>query len=225
MINTTKGELVFLKTGEELHESVLAALHDASSWMLQAYQLQDIDLSVVTTKNYLEAAFPAHIQRFVLRDVGKRFDEQYVGDVLAFVSASVGHCSPNLYAAVTRTPLIASDGREEYRKSYLPSLRRGFSTFLVALHVHAAIVLPFSFCWPRGYYLGAKGAITGTRNLCPLKYLPEMLRFMRSFDYREGAQQAEDVFSAYTSKQRERFVWMFQRLTICVDAHRKVPGF
>lgn len=214
MINTTKSELVFLQTGEELHKSVVAALSDASKWVLQAYELQDLDLSAVTTKSHLEAALPAHIERFILREGGAHFDEQYVRDVFAFVSTNVGHCSPNLYAAVTRSPFVTSSGKSVYRKSYLPPLRRGFSTFLIALHIRRAIVLPFSFQWPRGLDLGYKGATVGKRELCPLEHLPELLRFIRSLDYREGAQQTEDVFNTYNSKQRERLVWMSQRLII-----------
>lgn len=213
MINTTKSDLVFIQTGEELHASIVAALRDASKWVLQAYGLQDIDLSTVTTKSHLEAALPAHVERFILGDGGAHFDEQYVKDVFAFVSANIGDCSLDLYAAVTRTQLNTGRNRG-YRKAYLPPLRRGFSAFLVALHVRRAIVLPFSFQWPRGLDLGYKGAILGKRELCPLEHLPELLRFIRSLDYREGAQQTEDVFNAYNSKQRERLVWMGQRLII-----------
>lgn len=111
MINTTKGELVFLQTGDELHASVLAALLDASNWVLQAYGLQDIELSAVTTKTYLEAALPAHIERYILRDSDAYFDEQYVKDVFAFTNVREGHCPPNQYAAVTRS-------QGGYRKSY-----------------------------------------------------------------------------------------------------------
>lgn len=207
MINATKGELVFLQTSEELQESIVAALQDASNWVLQAYGLQGIDLSAVTTKSHLEAALPAHIERFILRDGAARFDEQYVQDVFAFTSASEGHCSPNLYAAVTRS-------QGGYRKSYLPPLRRGFSTFLIALHVRRAIVLPFSFQWPWALELGTKGRIVGKRELCPLEQIPELLRFIRSVDYREGAPQTEEVFDTYNSKQRERLVWVCQRLII-----------
>jgi len=207
MINTTKGELVFLQTGDELHASVLAALLDASNWVLQAYGLQDIELSAVTTKTYLEAALPAHIERFILRDSDAYFDEQYVKDVFAFTNVREGHCPPNQYAAVTRS-------QGGYRKSYLPPLRRGFSTFLIALHVRRAIVLPFSFQWPWALESRSNRSISGRRELCPLDQLPELLRFIRSVNYREGVHQTEEVFNAYTSKQRERLVWVCQRLIV-----------
>ncbi len=209
MINTTKGEIVFLQTGKELHESIVAALRDASKWLLEAYGLQNLDLSTVTTKNYLVVALPAHIERFILRKDSDAFDEQYVNDVLAFILIEEGHCSPSLYAAVTRI-----DGPKEYRKAYLPALRRGFSVFLVALHTRRAIVLPYAFQWPWGFNFGPGSENRAKRELCPLGYLPELLRFMRSLYAREGAQQTEDIFNAYSVKQRERLVWTVQHFII-----------
>lgn len=209
MINITKGEIVFVQTGKELHESIVAALRDAHKWLLEAYGLQNLDLSTVTTKNYLAVALPAHIERFILRDGSEAFDEQYVNDVLAFTFLEEGHCSPSLYAAVTRI-----DDPKEYRKAYLPALRRGFSVFLVALHTRRAIVLPYSFQWPWGFNFGPGHENRAKRELCPLEYLPELLRFMRSLYYREGAQQTEEVFNAYSVKQRERLVWTVQHFII-----------
>lgn len=209
MINITKGDIVFVQTGKELHESIVAALRDASKWLLEAYELQNLDLSTVTTKNQLAAALPAYIERFILREGSEAFDDQYVKDVLAFTFIEEGHCSPSLYAAVTRI-----GDTKGYRKAYLPALRRGFSVFLVALHIRRAIVLPYAFQWPWGFYFGPAREILAKRELCPLEYLPELLRFMRSLYSREGAQQAEDVFNAYTVKQRERLVWTVQRFII-----------
>ena len=209
MINTTKGEIVFVQTGSELHTSVVAAIRDASKWLLEAYGLQNLRLSEVTTKSYVSVAFPAFVERFILRNASDNFDSRYVKDVLAFTTIEEGHCSPSLYAAVTR---IA--GTEKYRKAYLPALRRGFSTVLVALHIRRAIVLPHSFKWPMGLELGENRKVLGRRELCPLESLPELLRLMRSVDYREGAKQTEDVFSAYTLKQRERLVSTVHRLIV-----------
>lgn len=207
MINTTKGELVFLQTGKELHANIVAALRDASRWVLDAYGLQGIDLSAVTTKNHIEAALPAHVELFILKKGETHFDEQYVNEVFTFVSAKEGHCPPNLYTTVTQS-------QSGYRKSYLPPLRRGFSTFLIALHIRRAIVLPFSFQWPWAFETGSKGKMVRKRELLPLHGLPELLRFIRSVDYREGAPQTEEVFNAYNSKQRERLVWVCQRLIV-----------
>lgn len=209
MINTTKDEIAFVQTGEKLHSSIAAALRDASKWLLEAYELENLNLSTVTTKNYVSVAFPAFVEQFILRDVSEKFGTQYVKDVFAFTSIEEGHCSPNLYAAVTRV-----GGAEKYRKAYLPALRRGFSTLLVALHIRRAIVLPHSFRWPMGLDLGENRKVLRRRELCPLEYLPELLRFMRSVDYREGAQQTEDVFNAYTMKQRDRLVSTVQRLIV-----------
>lgn len=210
MINTSKGDLVFIRTGEKLNASIVEALRQASKWMLQSYGLQDIDLFTVTTKNHLEAAMPAHTEQFILKDGGTDLGEQYLKDVFAFINTT-GHCEPSLYAAVTRQ---TNTENRVYRKAYLPPLRRGFSVFLIALHIRRAIVLPFSFQWPYGVELGYKGRISGRRELIPKEELPELLRLMRSVDYRDGAHQTEAVFDTYTSKQRERLVWMGQRLII-----------
>lgn len=213
MINTTESDLVILQTVEDLRPNIVAALRDASKWVLEAYGLQHIDLSAVTTKNHLEASLPAHIERFILKDGVTTLNEQYVKDVFAFVSVDGGHCTPTLYASVTGTASTPA-GQHAYRKAYLPPLRRGFSAFLIALHIRRAIVLPFSFQWPWRLELGRKGAVLGKHELCPLRHLPELLRFIRSVDYREGAAQSEEIFTAYNSKQRERLVWLTQRLII-----------
>lgn len=113
MINTTKGEIVFIQTGESLHTSVVGALRDAHKWILEAYELQNLNLSTVTTKYNVEAALPAHIERFILREGSGGFDEQYVKDVLAFTYIESGCCSTSLYAAVTRIK-----DPNDYRKAY-----------------------------------------------------------------------------------------------------------
>ncbi|RFB70835.1 MULTISPECIES: hypothetical protein [unclassified Herbaspirillum] len=213
MINATKGEVVIIQSGKDLQRSVVAALQEASSWILQSYGLQDIALNTVSTKTHFNAALPAFAQQFILKqDIGD-LNERYVKDVFDFISIETGHCSPTLYAAVTRIP--ADDGGiKGYRKTYLPPLRRGFSAFLISLHIRRAIILPFSFKWPLSFDLGYKGAILAKREVCPLEHLPELFRFIRSLNCLEDGEQSEKVFEAYTTKQRERLVWMGQRLIV-----------
>lgn len=209
MINTTKSNLVLLKTGEELHPTIVAGIQEASEWILDAYDSRLLDLKKVTTRTHIELAFPAHVDQFILRDASAIFDEQYIKDAFEFVSIDRGNCTHELYAAVTKNPLESG-----YRKTYLPALRRGLSVFLVILHIRRAIVLPYSFQWPQGLDLGYKGKVLGRRELCPLDRLPELLQFIRAVVCREGAKQTEPVFDSYTSKQRERLVWMGQRLIV-----------
>ncbi|WP_028449423.1 hypothetical protein [Chitinibacter tainanensis] len=210
MINTTKGEIVFIQTDMELHLSIVAALKDASKWLLEAYSLQHLELNTVTTKNHHSVAFSAFVEQYILRNVTDKFDHLYVNDVYAFISIEKGNCPPSLYAAVT---LI--EDTTQYRKAHLPALRRGFLTFLVALHIRRAIVLPYLFKWPIKLEKSKTHKILGRCEICPLERLPELLRLLRSVNPREGAQQTDKVFFAYTPKQRERFVWMVQRLIIC----------
>ena len=214
MINTTKDQVLFLKSGNDLRAAIVTALEDSCRWIRQSYGLEDINLADVSTKTYLEAALPAHVDRFILNDRPTTLDEQYVRDVQTFVNLHVGHCPLELYAAVTKNPHVFDDGRSGYRKSYLTPLRRGFSVFLAALHIRRALVLPFSFQWPRGYEKDKNGRVLSQRELCPLSELPELLRLFRSIDYKEGAHQTEEVFRTYTAKQRERLVSAGQRLVI-----------
>lgn len=214
MINATKGDLVFLQTGEQLNTSIVAALREASNWILQAYEMEGCDLSRVTTKNHEELALPAHVEKCILQGNEAELDAQYVKDVHAFVRITEGEPPLELYASVTRNPLSARGKEGGYRKAYLSPLRRGFSTFLVAMHIRKAIVLPFSFHWPRGLELGHKGTVLGRRELCPLGHLPELLRFIRSLDYRDDVLQIEKVFNDYTLKQRERILSLGQRLVV-----------
>lgn len=214
MINTKRDGIVFIQTSKQLHNSIVSALREASGWILSAYNLQAVDLNTVTTKDNKEVALSVYAELFILKDKGRLFNEQYVLDVFSFASTDVGDCPPNLYAAVTCIP-AGTTGKYGYRKSYLPPLRRGFSAFLVALHIRRAIVLPFTFQWPWGLDKGFKGKVLGRRELCPLESLPELIKFIRSVDCREDALQTEDVFKIYNYKQRQRLIWMVQRLIIC----------
>jgi len=214
MINTTMGELVFLKSGAELHASIEAAINDASKWILQAYKLENLDLSLTSTFSFVSAAYPYHVKHFILQETTTPFDEQYVTDVFTFINTDTRFCSPQLYSDVTRCPQKTKNGKVTFRKTYIPYLRRGFSTFLVALHIRRAIVLPFSFKWPTGIEYGNRGQMLHKRELCPLEYLPELLRFIRSLDISKGSQQSDPLFNSYTPKQRERLACMSQRLII-----------
>lgn len=209
MINTTKDRLVFLETGDQLSSNVSAALSLASSWILEAYGLKKIDLQQVSSKTHLEIAFSAFADEFILRCPAK-FDEDYVRDAFEFVSVDWGHCPPDLFARLIRSD---SAGLRGYRKTYLPPLRRGFSSFLVALHIRRAIILPYSFKWPMGVVKDNLGKVLRRRELCALDALPELLRFIRTLESQSETQK-EDVFNGYSLKQRERLASLGQRLIV-----------
>lgn len=209
MINTTKDKVLFTETGAQLNASISAALSLASKWMLQAYELEALNLERVNSKSYVQVAFPAFVDGFILRNTVD-LDESYVCDAFDFVSVERGHCSPDLYARLTKAN---SDGKRGYRKSYLPSLRRGFGAFLVALHARRAITLPYTFKWPMGVEKDKDGKVERRRELCPPTELPELLRFFRALES-QAQTQAEEVFNGYSLKQRERLASVGQRLIV-----------
>lgn len=200
MINATREYLVFIETGGPLSANIIAALRLASRWMLQAYGLEAIDLGRVNTKTHKEAIFPALVDRFILRKKNAPFTEEYVLSAFEFVNAEVAEIPQGLYSRLT---IAQTYGKWAYRKSHFSSLRRGFSAFLVALHIQRSVVLPCTFKWPMGFTLGAKGQITGRREICSLDDLPELLRFLCSLNFRAKTQK-ESVFNTYNHVQQKR---------------------
>lgn len=211
MINATKNELVFLETGEQLNTSIIAALRLASKWMLQAYNHEALNLDLVNSKSYVEVAFAAFVDGLVLRNKNVFFDEDYVRDAAELMAGEDSNCSPELYSRLTMTE---SEGKRGYRKSYLPPLRRGFSAFLVALHIRRAVVLPFNFKWPMGVEKDRKTRrVIRRRELVCLADLPELLRLFRALES-QAETQTEKVFSQYSRRQRERLAFEGQRLIV-----------
>lgn len=200
MINATKDVLVFIQTGDQLNTSIIAALRLASKWMLQSYGLENLDLKRVNAKSYKEAIVPALVDEFILRNMDTVFTEEYVLAAFELVNTEITDISPALYSKLT---VAETNGTRTYKKSYLPSLRRGFSAFLLALHIRRAVVLPYPFSWPQGLILGKRGRIRERREICPLEELPELFGLLRSLHLR-AEQQLEPVFSLYTPAQRKR---------------------
>lgn len=210
MINATKNMPVFIETGEQLSASIIGALKLASEWILKAYQLEKINLLEVNTKTFNEAILPALVENFICIGIYSSLNENYVRDVYDLISSDRGDCAPELYNRLTMGKTF---GKWNYRKSYLPALRRGFAVFLVALHVRRAIVLPFSFKWPIGLEKDELRRVVRRREVCPINELPELLRFFRSLES-QAENQTEDVFNQYGLKQRERLASIGQRLVV-----------
>jgi hypothetical protein len=201
MINATKDLLVFIQTGEQLNNSIIASLKLASKWILQSYGLENLDLERVNTKSYKEAIVPALVAGYILRNRDNEFTEDYVLAAYELVSAELNDIPPSLYSQLT---IAETYGKRAYRISYLKSLRRGFSAFLIALHTRRAIVLPHGFTWPLGLHYSKVGTILSRREICPLDELPELLRFVRSLDHQDEEQSAT-VFKPSTRSERKRF--------------------
>lgn len=200
MINSSRDTLLFLHRGDELHESVVAALRLASKWTLRAYGLENLNLAKVNTKSYKEVIFPALIDEYILRNKNFVFKEDYIQDAFDFINAVL---ETDLRPLFSRLTVVETEGKRAYRKSYLSPLCRSFSAFLVALHIRRAIVLPYSFRWPIGLELGVKGRTIGRREICLADDLPELFRFLRSLDY-QSKTQSDEVFSTYNLAQRKR---------------------
>lgn len=218
MINATKDKLVFIQAGEELNYSIIAALKLASKWILQAYGLEDLDLERVNTKSNNEAILPALIDGYILRNIDTVFSEDYVRDALELSATEGNNCPAELYRRLTKSD---RDGKRGYRPTYVPSLRRGFGAFLLALHIRRAVVLPYTFKWPMGLEKDSRHRIVRRREICPLEELPELLRFMRSLES-QAEMQTEEVFSGYDVKQRERLA--SQGLHIVIAAGWLTPA-
>lgn len=210
MINATKDELVFIQTGEALSQSVIAALKQSRDWMLTAYGHEELDLNKVNSKSYVEVVFPAYVERFILQTSGALFDEDYVRDAFELASTEWGHAPPDQFFRLTRSD---ARGKWGYRKSNLRALRRGFASFLVALHIRRAVILPYSFRWPMGLEKNANRKVIRRRELCHPAELPELLRFFRALES-QSETQTETVFSGYGLKQRERLASVGQRLIV-----------
>lgn len=211
MINATKREVLFIESSAGLNEAIIDSLKLASKWILNAYGLESLDLGKVNTKSYVEAIFPAYVKEFILRERGVVFSESYVRDALTLAQLTHVNCPPELYLRLTMAE--GAKGKREYRKTYVPALRRGFGAFLVALHIRRAIVLPFAFKWPIGLDLSAQRKVLGRREICPPSELPELLQILRSL-YSQSEEQTDDFLEGYSRRTRETLFAMGQKLIV-----------
>lgn len=200
MINATKDKLVFIQTGTQLNESIVAALKLASNWILRNYSWEALDLETINSWSHKEAIFPALVTKFILQNKDTVFAEDYVLTAFELVSNGQNDISPTLYSKLT---ICKIEGKQGYRKTYVSPLRRGFSAFLIALHIQRAIVLPYTFVWPWGFDKDKGSGKLVRREICPLDELPELFRFLRSLDY-QAKTQKEPVFDLYTFIQKKR---------------------
>lgn len=200
MINASSDKLVFIQTGAQLNESIVAALELASKWILRAYGWEELDLERVNTWSYKDAIFPALVTGFILQKKDMVFAEDYVLAAFELVSNGKNDISPALYSKLT---IYEIDGKQGYRRTFVSPLRRGFSAFLIALHIQRAIVLPYKFVWPWGFDKEEGSRKLVRREMCHSDDLPELFRFLRSLNYQEEKQK-EPVFDLYTYIQKKR---------------------
>lgn len=144
MINTANNQLMFCKSGIDLHQDVKEAMGDVAKALLKQLKLESLDLSKVSTKRYLAASYPKFVLRHTLLQEAK-FDESYVECVWKlYQTKSIDVTAEQFYAV-----MLSETGTEfAYKKTYVSAMKRGFGLFLIALHCRRAITLPMNFDWP-----------------------------------------------------------------------------
>lgn len=210
MLNLTNGQLVFQKSGEELHQDILESMEGVARGLLRVLKLESLDLSLVTTKTHLAAAFPKFVLLHVLRQ-SKKFDKEYVEGVWKFHQTRVIDITPEQFQAVT----LSEQGTEfAYKRSYTHGVNRGFGLFLIALHCREAITLPMHFDWPPGLI---KAGIWSQ----DLGLFNELLCFLRLLD-RETEELPHPAFSSVgtNKKRREWFLSYGTKLLLATGWQR-----
>ena len=210
MINVTNG-LVFIFSGEALSSAVKEALKKASCAILRVHKLEAINLSTVTTKTYIKAAFPKFIEQCTLISSDTRFDEAYVQNAYNIYRISFGTMTPEQFYAFT---LVEEVGPYEFKKSYGNFIRTGIGIFLVALHSLGAITLPHIFKWPSLKNSDSTRAEVG-------KFVSsELLHLIRSLDSQnEEIQNPAFALVTTTKKRREWFLSSGTKLLLMTGWH------
>lgn len=146
MINVKNGQLVFGKSGAELHQDVREGMESVAKALLKVLDLESLDLSTVSTKTNLAAGYPKFVLRHTLRKE-KNFDENYVECMWRLYQTQANEITPEQFYAVT----LGEPGTEfAFRRTHVPRIRNGVGLCLLTLHCRGAIILPMCFDWPPG---------------------------------------------------------------------------
>ena len=171
MINTTDGELIFSETKYALNFDIVRALENSAKALLKLHNLEDLDLTTVTTKTNTIAAYA----KFVLLHIRNQeihFDEAYVESVWDFYRTKTNSISPQQFYSAT---LGAPNTEYAFKTNYCGVLKQGFGLLLVTLHGQGTVTLPTRFAWPENL---AKAG----RSSEDLGIFPELLGFIRLLD-------------------------------------------
>lgn len=209
MLNITDGQLVFNKSGEELHQDITESLRNVAYGILRALKLESLDLSMVTTKTYLAAAFPKFVLLHTLCQ-HRHFDKAYVESAWAFNQTRIDDVTPEQFEEVT----LSTPGTPfSFKRSYSHGIKRGFGLFLIALHCRGAITLPMCFDWPPGL---AKTGL-GSQDL---GLFSELLTFLRLLEAKAEELPHPAFSSVGTSqKRREWFLCYGTKLLLSTGWH------
>ncbi len=213
MINLTLHNVVFNKSGKELSSDVRAALQTAASASLRMHGHEGLNLDLVTTKSYLQAAFAKFVSRRVLTAKAAKFEEAYVNAAIDAYRQKTGQVSEEQFSRVMRPQ---TDGALSYKASYAVAIKPGLGLFLLALHSRGAITLPASFTWPSVREVNGSARRREVGGLV----CSELLRFIRTLD-----SQADEIphraFEAVGGdrKRKEWFLTYATKLLLATGWH------
>lgn len=194
MINLTNGQLVFRKSGAELHQDVRESLEAVARGMLKLQNLESLDLRLVTTKTHIEASFSKFVLQHILR-VEHTFDEVYVEGLWRCYQSRCEDVTPEMFYAVT---LSEYHPEFHFRRTFVRRLKRGMGLCLVALHCRSAITLPMRFDWPPGLIKAGLWSLD-------LGLFSELLNFLRQLEATKDELPHPSFSSVGTSKKRREW--------------------
>lgn len=214
MVNLTRDGLIFSASDDVLDVEVRKALRLVSDLNLTTSGLQPFELSTVTTKRNLRAAFAKFVDGHVLGQPGLKFDRTYVECAFDAYRQKVGHLTKDHFDKV-----MAADADPEsqfsYRASYAVSIKPYLGAFLIALHSSGAITLPASFRWPSLRQEGRQRLEIGG------SLSSELLAFIRTLDTQSDA-LPHPAFQAIDGdkKRREWFLAYATKLLLATGWHK-----
>lgn len=179
MINTTSDSLIFNCVGAALDAAIRAALTKSAETLLSVHQLDQIDLSAVTTKTHLRATYPMFVKGCVLA-AKPPFDESYVKTAYEAQRSVSDRVTQEQFEVLM---LPSNVGNAAYKKAFAGSIKVGLGLFLLALHSGGAITLPTKFRWPSARLADAN--IKWRRHEVGGLVCSELLRFVRQLNSQE----------------------------------------
>jgi hypothetical protein len=216
MINTTSDEVCFNLDGPALDLAAREAMRLAANSILTARGLEDIDLTQVTTKTNLLAAYPKFVDLCALNQPLGSFNEDYIRLAYECYRDSRARISEEHFRAIFFPSEIPS---LQFRPSYASAVKPGIGQFLLALHSAGAITLPASFRWPTSRIFEAENPI-GKRQEIGKLVCSELLRFIRQLDSQSDVLPHPAFGSIGTTrKRREWFLTYGTKLLVATGWH------
>ncbi len=195
MLNTTRSLLVNA-SGDKLRESVKRALLHASRTLLRSYDMDGLDLTLVTSKTQIGFAFCKFVELNLLVEKAV-FDQAYLENAFS-CSQHDDTIPPDMFRK-----FFPASGSEwfGYTKTYAQRVKRGIGLFLVSLHTEGAITLPSTFRWPTSRTSRESG-IAGNA-ICEHS---ELLSFVCSVETIRSNSQNQEFSALRNAKRAEWFL-------------------